>query len=100
MFKSIFNNAVSVQGKRIVYSAQLWAFSSLGVKAERQTRANVDKGDLGLRGDLCDPVQFEWFHNGGLSDCSCWRDQLPHFACKAHLSPHFPPPCCKDVLKG
>lgn len=70
MFKSIFNNAVSVQGKRIVYSAQLWAFSSLGVKAERQTRANVDKGDLGLHGDLCDPVQFEWFHNGGLSDCS------------------------------
>lgn len=101
MFKSIFNNAISVQGKGIVYSALLWASSFLGIKAERQTRVNAkaDKGDLGLCGDLHDPVQFEWFHNGRLSGCSS-AGGISFLTSPAKLVFLLLFHHCKDVLKG
>lgn len=56
------------------------------------------KGDLGLCGHLHGAVWIELLDNGDFQTLSSVRQgELCHFDCS--LSPHFLPPCRRDVLK-
>lgn len=58
------------------------------------------KGDLGRGGDLHDPIRVELLDNGEFQTLPLSDREVSYVTLTAvFLSPHFRPPCCRDVLR-
>lgn len=98
----MFNNAVSVQGKELYLLLCFGLSTSWEWRLENKQGLMLMeiKGDLGRGGDLHDPIRVELLDNGEFQTLPLSDREVSYVTLTAvFLSPHFRPPCCRDVLR-